>query len=85
MTPENMRVTMLYRPNGTWTKEELDKLAMNLKTAPLQNPLEPEYVILFEHYSKSIALAAIGGGVAFTATELIGINNPRLPFSIVTS
>ncbi len=75
-----LKTTVLHRPKGTWHQTEVDRIVNGLMTEASQHPRHPEYVILFGHYTKEKVLKAMLGGVAFTATEFIGIQNAQLPF-----
>lgn len=76
----NIKMTVLYRKDGTWHHSEVGKLVNNLMTEASQHPQHPEYLVLFGHHTKAATLKAIGGGSAYTATEIVGTDNKRLPF-----
>jgi hypothetical protein len=40
----------------------------------------PEHLIILGHYTKEITLKVLGGGQAYTATEIVGKDNKGLPF-----
>lgn len=73
-----LKTTVLYREGGVWHDSEIDRLTMVLQTPVSYHPEHPEIVVLFGHYGKEQALKAIGFGVAFTTTQVVGLDN--LPF-----
>ena len=75
-----LKFTVLYREGGVWNDFEVSKLVNNLNTDVYRMRIHPEYVILWEHFTKAQALDAIGGGFAFTAKEVVGLENPDLPW-----
>lgn len=82
---ENMRklkLTVLHRPGGTWSDVEVSRLVNGLLTEAYSHQENPEYLILFGHHSKEETLQALLGAMAYTATQLIGINNEELPFRL---
>lgn len=76
----NLKVTVLHREGGTWHPSEISKLVNGLTTEASQLPQFPEHVILFGHHSKEETLRAIGGGQAYTATQVVGTHDASLPF-----
>ncbi len=76
----NLKMTVLHRPGGTWHQSEVDKLVNGLKTEARQHPQHPEHLILFGHYTKEATLKALGGGQAYTATQVVGTDCKELPF-----
>lgn len=76
-----LKTTVLHRPGGIWHREEVGRLVCGLTTEASQRPSYPEYVILFGHHTKAETLKALGGGLAYTATMVTGIQSPDLPFS----
>ena len=76
----NLKMTILHRPGGIWHHSEVAKLVQGLTTEVSQHPKHPEHVVLFGHYTKEQTLKAIGGGIAYTATQVTGIQDERLPF-----
>lgn len=79
-TARDMRLTVLHRPNGTWSKLELGRLVNGLTTEACSHPKHPEDIIVYGHYSKDEVLGAILGGQVFTVKQVTGIENPELPF-----
>lgn len=80
---ENMRkleMTVLFRQGGTWSREEVSNITNGLMTQVSSHPQHPEYLVLFKHFTKAKALEAHGGGLAFTATQVTGVQNKDLPF-----
>ena len=75
-----LQTTVLHRPGGAWQQWEIGRFVSDLKTEATQHLLHPEYVILFGHHTKERTLLAHGGGIAYTATQVIGIDSPKLPF-----
>jgi len=75
-----LKMTILYRPNGIWHPSETTKLVNNFMTALSEHPQHPEYLVIYGHYTKEETLNAIGGGVAYTATQITGLQNEELPF-----
>ena len=78
---KNTKVTILFRENGTWPPVEVNRLVNNLRTVVSGGNAWPEYLLLYGEHTKAQALAAIGGGVAFTAETVTGMNHPKLPFT----
>ena len=76
----NLKMTVLCREGGTWHQAEVEKLVRGLTTEVSKNPKYPEYLVLFGHHTKAETLRALGGGQAYTATEVIGMDNKDLPF-----
>ena len=76
----SLKMTILHRSGGVWHSFEVGKLVNGLMTELSQHPRHPEYLILFGHYSKEEALKALGGGQAYTATQITGMDNKELPF-----
>jgi hypothetical protein len=76
----NLKLTVLHRPGGIWSNVDVSRLANGLMTEVYNHPKHPEHLILFGHYSKEQTLEALLGGMAYTATQLVGLNNEALPF-----
>ena len=76
----NVKMTVLRREGGTWQSWEIGNLVNNLMTEISHHPQHPEHLVVFGHYSKERALKAHGGGLAFTATQITGIQSKELPF-----
>ena len=76
----NLKMTILYRKGGKWHDSEVGKFINGLTTEMSQHPEHPEYVILWGHYTKEETLAALGGGFAYTTTQVTGIDSKELPF-----
>lgn len=76
-----VEMTVLYRKGGAWHQSEVGKLVSNLKTVASTHPKHPEYVILYKSYTKEATLEAIGGGQAYTATKIVGMDSKELPFT----
>lgn len=76
----SLKLTILHRPEGVWHNSEVDKLVHGLFTELQQHPKHPEYLILFGHFTKEQTLEAIGGGIAYTAIQVTGIDSDKLPF-----
>lgn len=74
----NAKSTVLHRKGGTWPQTEVNRLVHGLRTEASGLPSQPEYLILFGHYTKGQTLEALLGGVAYTATQVTGTD--RLPF-----
>jgi len=70
-----LKVTVLHRPGGVWHEIEVSRLVNGLSTEVRSHPQHPEHLLLYGHYTKEQALAAILGGVAFTATQMTGIED----------
>jgi hypothetical protein len=75
-----MKMTVLYRSSGKWHLSEVSKLVNGLMTEISQHPQYTEYLIVYGHYTKEQTLKVLGGGVAYTATQVIGIQDDKLPF-----
>jgi len=76
----NLKVTVLHRPGGKWHDVEVSKLVDGLITEISQHPQHPEYLVVFGHHTKEQTLKALGGGMAYTATQVTGADDPRIPF-----
>jgi hypothetical protein len=74
------KITLLHRPGGTWHRSEVSKLVEGFRNSVCEHPQHPEYLILPEHRTKEEALRILGGGIAFTAKQVLGFNNPALPW-----
>ena len=75
-----IQLTILHRPSGDWTSSESGRIVNGLMTEMEQHPQYPEYAILFGHYSKQDVLQALSGGVSFTALQVTGVEDERLPW-----
>jgi len=75
-----VKMTVLHRPGGVWTKTEQGRLVNGLTTEAYTHPRHPECVILLGHFTKRQTLDAIWGGIAYTATQVVGVEDERLPF-----
>ncbi len=76
---QSLKTTVLHRPGGVWHNQEVSLLVSGLVTEVSQLKRCPEYLIIWGHYTKEQTLAAIGGGVAYTATQMNGVDS--LPFN----
>lgn len=74
-----LQTTVLHRPGGKWHGTEVSRLVNGLITEVSEHHKHPEYLIIFGHYTKEQTLKAIGGGVAYTAQQMTGME--KLPFS----
>jgi hypothetical protein len=74
------KITLLHRPGGTWHQIEVSRLVSKFNNSVCAHPKHPEYLILPEHRTKEEVLDAILGGVAFTAEQVLGFENPKLPW-----
>lgn len=74
------KMTVLHRKDGTWHQSEISKLVNGLMTEVSEHSQHPEYLIILGHYTKEITLKVLGGGQAYTATEIVGKDNKGLPF-----
>jgi hypothetical protein len=77
----NLKMTILHRPSGVWHQSEVGKIINGLMTEASRHPQHPEYLILFGHHTKESTLKALGGGVAYTASQIVGADNKELPFA----
>ncbi|MBI5004226.1 hypothetical protein HZC00_03980 [Candidatus Kaiserbacteria bacterium] len=75
-----IKMTILYRAGGVWHKSEIGKLANGLVTEVSQLPEHPEHLVVFGHHTKEETLRALGRGVAYTVTQVVGIYQKDLPF-----
>ena len=75
-----IKMTVLHRKGGTWHRTEIDKLVGGLHTEASQQQSRPEHLVLFGHHTKEQTLKALGGGQAYTAVQIVGIDNKQLPF-----
>ncbi len=78
---QEMKMTILHRPGGTWSNADTNRLNQGLSTECSGHHKHPEYLILFGHFTKDETLKALIGGLAYTATQVTGIDSPELPFS----
>lgn len=74
------KMTILHRPGGVWHVSEVGKLINRLRIAASEHPQHPGYIIIFGHYTKEETLQTLGGGVAYTATQITGMDHQDLPF-----
>ena len=77
---KKMKLTVLHRAGGKWHASEESKLANGLTPEVQSHPQYPEYLILVGHHTKEATLAAIGGGMAYTATQVVGASHEDLPW-----
>ncbi|MEI7498676.1 MAG: hypothetical protein WCK11_05375 [Candidatus Falkowbacteria bacterium] len=75
-----LKMTVLHRPGDVWRRNEISQLTIGLMTEVSQHPKHPEHLILFGHHSES-ALKTIIRGATFTAIQIIGLQDERLPFN----
>lgn len=75
-----VKMTVLHREGGTWHRSEVGKLVSHLKTEVSQHPQHPEHLVMHGHYTKEATLEALGGGQAYTATQITGVDSKELPF-----
>jgi len=80
MLRRTVKLTVLHRPGGVWHRSEVDRLVNGLMTELYQHPKHPEHLILLGHFAKEETLKAMWGGVAYTATQVTGVDNELLPF-----
>ena len=81
-TEDETKLTVLYREGGTWCSSEINKLCVSLFTEVVSRQNFPEYLVLFGHYTRERVLCVLGGGWAFTANQIVGLNNKELPFPV---
>jgi hypothetical protein len=78
---KEIKVTVLHRPGGVWRPNEFALLGERLRTEARYRPEEhPEHIVLWGHFTKAQTLEVLGGGTAYTATQVTGIDDPRVPF-----
>jgi hypothetical protein len=77
-----MKLTVLHRAGGEWYPDETGRMVNGLMTEARQHPKHPEYVVLIGDFTKEETLKALGGGLAYTVTQVTGTQNEKLPFSI---
>lgn len=77
--PRNVLITVLYRSGGRWQTLEVNRLVNRLKTQVSENPEHPEHLILLGHFTKQMAVQAIGGNT-FITVKIIGANSSSVPF-----
>jgi len=75
-----VKLTVLHRVGGEWHASELYRLANGLMARVDGHPRYPEHLILAGHHTKEATLAAIGGGMAYTATQAVGAAHADLPW-----
>jgi len=76
---KSLKMTLLHRSGGTWSSIDYERLK-NLALQIQMHPGFPEHVILYGHHTKAEILAALWGGLAFTATQITGYDDERLPW-----
>lgn len=74
------KITLLHRPGGTWHREEVSRLVAGFNNSICEHPKHPEYLILPEHRTKEEVLDVILDGQAFDVTNVLGFENPDLPW-----
>lgn len=77
---KNLKMTVLYRKGGIWHQLEVARFVNGLMTEVSEHPKHPEYLVLFGHHTKEKTLKALLGGIAYTATQIVGTNSKELPF-----
>lgn len=78
---KKMKVTVLYRPGGVWHPDEVSLLCGGLMAEVSQRDSHPEHLVIFGYHTKERTLEALlGGGMAYTATQVTGIDDARVPF-----
>lgn len=77
----NLKMTVLRRQGGMWHRQEVARLCNGLMTEVSEHPEHPECLILFGHHTKEKTLEAIGGGQAYTATQVTGLQSEGVPFT----
>jgi hypothetical protein len=66
--------------DGTWKPNEVTAIINGLVTEAYQLESFPQHVILWGGFTKEQVLKAMGGGATFTAEEVVGYENDKLPF-----
>lgn len=79
-TAREMKMTVLHRPNGVWHLIEVGRLVNGLMTEVSQHPEYPEYLVIYGHHTKEKTLEVMLGGIAYTATQITGMESRKLPF-----
>ncbi len=74
------KITLLHRPGGTWHQVEVSRLVAGFNNTVCGHPQHPEYLILPEHRTKEEVLRVLLGGQAFDVTNVLGFENPDLPW-----
>lgn len=77
--------TILHRSGGIWSGNEVNKLTNGLAARIQGKNNAPEYLVVFGHYTKAQALAALGGGLAFTSSQVVGYENENCRFAQLRS
>lgn len=77
----NLKMTVLFRPGGTWHEIEVGRLCTGLGTEVSQHPRHLEHLVLLGHYTKEQTLKALLGGQAYTTRQITGMESSDLPFS----
>jgi hypothetical protein len=75
-----LEMTVLHRPAGTWSTEEVMRLVNGLRVTASAWPKKPEFVVLYGHHTKDETLQVLGGGIEYTALQVTGADSKDLPF-----
>ncbi len=76
---KKMKVTVLHRQGEVWYPLEVNRLVNGLRTEVSQRASHPEHLVIFGHFTKERTLEVLGGGMAYTATQVTGIENAPFP------
>jgi hypothetical protein len=76
-----MQFTVLHRAGGRWQPSEVSKFVSVLKAAVGGHPRHPEHLILFGHFTRDQVGRVLGTGASYSLENLVGFNNPDLPFT----
>lgn len=75
-------MTVLHRPGGKWSAEEIGKLTSRLATEAIGHPKHPEHLVILGYYTKDKTRRALGTVEPYDQMQTTGLDdNPELPFS----
>jgi hypothetical protein len=77
------KFTILNRPNGSWSSQEVSKLTNQVEPIGIihGHPKHPSFLVVQDEHSKN-EIAAILGTKDFDHKVVTGFDNPELPFII---
>ena len=77
-----LKSTVLFRPGGTWTDDEIERLTRVIKEGDAvwwDKKEFPEYLVINGHYNREIT-KALKGSPPYTATCVVGNDRTQVPF-----
>ncbi len=75
-----MKFTLLHRPNGAWSDDEVSNLINKLDANVDRDSGCPQYLVLHGHFSQEKTLEILGDKSGHTSEQVTGLYNDKLPF-----